>query len=52
VPVFARIAGRNADIARDMLKGTKAVMFESVEEAIDNAVRAVKDVNNNNARNR
>ncbi|GBC73659.1 Succinate--CoA ligase [GDP-forming] subunit beta [archaeon HR04] len=46
VPVFARIAGRNADIARDMLKGTRAVMFESVEEAIDNAVRAVKDVNN------
>ncbi|MEM1951361.1 MAG: ATP-grasp domain-containing protein [Candidatus Nitrosocaldus sp.] len=50
VPVFARIAGRNADIARDMLKGTKAAMFESVEEAIDNAVRAVKDTNNDNSR--
>ena len=42
VPLYARIAGRNADIARDMLKGTKAMMFESVEEAIENAVRAVK----------
>ncbi|MEM3034544.1 MAG: hypothetical protein QXL23_02795, partial [Candidatus Nitrosocaldus sp.] len=48
VQVFARIAGRNADIARDMLKGTKAVMFESVEEAIENAVRAVKGMNDNN----
>ncbi|MFN4336435.1 MAG: succinate--CoA ligase subunit beta [Candidatus Nitrosocaldus sp.] len=44
VPLFARIAGRNADIARDMLKGTKAAMFESVEDAIENAVRAVKSM--------
>ncbi|MCS6767661.1 MAG: acetate--CoA ligase family protein [Candidatus Nitrosocaldus sp.] len=42
VPVFARIAGRNSDIAKEMLKGTRAVMFESVEEAIERAVDAVR----------
>ncbi len=41
VPLFARIAGRNAEIAKEMLKGTKAVMFDSVEDAIANAVRSI-----------
>jgi len=46
VPLFARIAGRNAEIAREMLKGTKAVMFDSVEDAIKSAVDAVSDTDN------
>ncbi len=42
VPLFARIAGRNADIAKDMLRNSKAMMLDSVEEAISHAVNAVK----------
>jgi len=50
VPLFARIAGRNAEIAREMLKGTKAIMFDSVEDAIKSAVDAVSDTDTDNRR--
>lgn len=41
VPVFARISGAESDKAREMLKGNKAKLYDTVEEAIQAAVMAV-----------
>ena len=45
VPVFARISGAQSEKARELLQGSEARLFDTVEEAI-NAV--VLKVNNNN----
>lgn len=42
VPVFARISGAESDKAREILNGSAAKMFSSVEEAIESAVKSVK----------
>lgn len=42
VPVFARISGAESDKAKEILKGSAAKMFPSVEEAIALAVKSVK----------
>jgi len=42
VPVFARISGAEAEKARAMLIGSKAKLYNTVEEAIQAAVTAVK----------
>lgn len=39
VPVFARITGAESEKARELLKGTKAKLFNTVEEAINAAVK-------------
>lgn len=44
VPVFARISGAQSEKARELLQGSNAILFDTVEEAI-NAV--VLKVNNN-----
>ena len=41
VPVFARISGAESDKARQMLKGSRAKLYNTVEEAIQAAVGAV-----------
>jgi succinyl-CoA synthetase beta subunit len=41
VPLFTRISGAEADLARDLLKGSTAKMYDSVEEAIAAAVKGV-----------
>jgi succinyl-CoA synthetase beta subunit len=41
VPVFARISGAESEKAREMLKGNKAKLYNTVEEAIQAAVMAV-----------
>jgi succinyl-CoA synthetase beta subunit len=38
VPVFARISGAESDRAREMLQGSKAKLYNTVEEAIQSAV--------------
>jgi succinyl-CoA synthetase beta subunit len=38
VPVFARITGAEADKAKDMLNGSNAKLYNTVEEAIKTAV--------------
>jgi succinyl-CoA synthetase beta subunit len=42
VPVFARISGAESDIAKEMLKGSHAKLYDTVEEAILAAVEEVK----------
>ena len=41
VPVFARISGAESDKAREMLQGSKAKLYNTVEEAIQSAVRSI-----------
>lgn len=41
VPLFTRISGAESDLAREILKGSTAKMFDSVEEAIAAAVKGV-----------
>ena len=41
VPVFARITGAQSEKAREMLQGSKAKLYGTVEEAIQAAVAAV-----------
>jgi succinyl-CoA synthetase beta subunit len=48
VPVFARISGAESDIAKDMLKGTCARLYDTVEEAIIAAIEEVKKKGNRN----
>jgi succinyl-CoA synthetase beta subunit len=38
VPVFARISGADSEKAREMLQGSKAKLYNTVEEAIQSAV--------------
>jgi succinyl-CoA synthetase beta subunit len=42
VPVFARISGAESDKAKEILNGSTAKMFHSVEEAIASAVKSVR----------
>jgi len=42
IPVFARLKGAESEKAKEMLKETKAKMFDSVEEAINAAVLGVR----------
>lgn len=42
VPVFARITGAESEKAREMLNGSRAKLYNTVEEAIGAAVDAVK----------
>ncbi len=42
LPVFARLKGAESEKSKEMLKGTKTNMFDSVEEAINKAVMEVK----------
>src|SRR5919199_2450345 len=41
VPVFARISGAESEKAKDILKGTQAKLYDTVEEAIDAMVKEV-----------
>jgi succinyl-CoA synthetase beta subunit len=41
VPVFARISGAESEKAREMLNGSRAKLYNTVEEAIQAAVAAV-----------
>ncbi|HEY1248244.1 MAG TPA: ATP-grasp domain-containing protein [Nitrososphaera sp.] len=41
VPVFARISGAESEKAREMLQGSRAKLYNTVEEAIQAAVAAV-----------
>src|ERR687889_623649 len=41
VPVFARISGAESEIAKEMLKGSSAKLYDTVEEAILAAVEEV-----------
>src|SRR5918995_3035430 len=41
VPVFARISGADSEKAREMLQGSKAKLYNTVEEAIQSAVSAL-----------
>ncbi|MEO9294638.1 MAG: ATP-grasp domain-containing protein [Nitrososphaera sp.] len=43
VPVFARITGAQSEKAREMLQGSKAKLYGTVEEAIQAAVAAVSN---------
>ncbi|MGI0087360.1 MAG: succinate--CoA ligase subunit beta [Nitrosotalea sp.] len=38
VPVFARMSGAEADKSKEMLKGSRTKMFDTIEEAINSAV--------------
>lgn len=42
VPVFARISGAEAEKARDMLNGSRAKLYKTVEDAIQSAVSAAQ----------
>jgi succinyl-CoA synthetase beta subunit len=42
VPVFARISGAESDTAKEMLKGSNAKLYDTVEEAILAVVEEVK----------
>lgn len=42
LPVFARLKGSESEKSKEMLKGTKTKMYDSVEEAINAAVLEVK----------
>jgi succinyl-CoA synthetase beta subunit len=42
VPVFARISGAESEKAREMLNGSRAKLYNTVEEAIQAAVVALK----------
>jgi succinyl-CoA synthetase beta subunit len=41
VPLFARISGAESEIAKEMLKGSYAKLYDTVEEAINAAVEEV-----------
>ena len=41
VPVFARISGAESEVAKEMLKGSHAKLYDTVEEAINAAVEEV-----------
>jgi succinyl-CoA synthetase beta subunit len=41
VPVFARISGAESEKAKEMLNGSRAKLYSTVEEAIEAAVGAV-----------
>jgi succinyl-CoA synthetase beta subunit len=41
VPVFARISGAESEKAKEILKGTQAKLYDTVEEAIDAMVKEV-----------
>ena len=43
VPVFARISGADSEKAREMLQGSKANLYNTVEEAIQSAVSAINN---------
>src|SRR5918994_348893 len=43
VPVFARISGADSEKAREMLQGSKAKLYNTVEEAIQSAVSALNN---------
>jgi len=43
VPVFARITGAESDKAREMLQGSKAKLYNTVEEAIQSAVSTLNN---------
>jgi succinyl-CoA synthetase beta subunit len=38
LPVFARMSGAEADKSKEMLKGSRTKMFDTIEEAINAAV--------------
>ncbi len=42
LPVFARLKGAESDKSKEMLKGTKTKLFDSVEDAINAAVMGIK----------
>jgi len=42
VPLFTRISGAESDLAREILKGSTAMMFDCVEDAITAAIKGVK----------
>jgi succinyl-CoA synthetase beta subunit len=42
VPLFTRISGAESDLAREILKGTTAKMFDCVEDAITAAIKGAK----------
>jgi succinyl-CoA synthetase beta subunit len=48
VPVFARISGAESDTAKEMLKGSHAKLYDTVEEAIVAAVEEIKKKRNRN----
>ncbi|HLA22650.1 MAG TPA: hypothetical protein VJZ17_04340 [Nitrosopumilaceae archaeon] len=41
VPVFARLSGAESDKSKEMLKGSRTKLFDTVEEAINAAVMGV-----------
>jgi succinyl-CoA synthetase beta subunit len=43
VPVFARISGADSEKAREMLQGSKAKLYSTVEEAIQSAVSTLNN---------
>jgi succinyl-CoA synthetase beta subunit len=43
VPVFARISGADSEKAREMLQGSRAKLYNTVEEAIQSAISAVNN---------
>jgi succinyl-CoA synthetase beta subunit len=43
VPVFARISGAESEKAKEILKGTQAKLYDTVEEAIDAMVKEVSE---------
>ncbi|MDQ3848943.1 MAG: acetate--CoA ligase family protein [Thermoproteota archaeon] len=43
VPVFARISGAESDKAKEMLQGSKAKLYSTVEEAIQSAVSTLSN---------
>ena len=43
VPVFARISGAESEKAKEMLQGSKAKLYNTVEEAIQSAVSTLND---------
>ncbi len=43
VPVFARISGADSEKAKEMLQGSKAKLYNTVEEAIQSAVSTLND---------
>jgi succinyl-CoA synthetase beta subunit len=42
IPLYARISGAESEKAREMLKSTKAKLFDTVEEAIDTAIHEIQ----------
>ena len=43
MPVFSRLKGTESDKAKEMLKGSRTKIFDSVEDAINGAVMGVKN---------